>query len=72
MPTVVAKLRWKKSENAENFRFLKPLTAKLPNGNTPQEVTQTHHPKHGRREPPNLNKARREIDSDLAAICGRA
>jgi 5-methyltetrahydropteroyltriglutamate--homocysteine methyltransferase len=30
VPTVVAKLRWKKSENAENFRFLKPLTAKLP------------------------------------------
>jgi 5-methyltetrahydropteroyltriglutamate--homocysteine methyltransferase len=30
VPTVHSRLRWTRSENAENFRFLKGLTAKLP------------------------------------------
>lgn len=29
VPTVHGRLRWTRSENAENFRFLKPLTGKL-------------------------------------------
>lgn len=48
------------------------LTGELPNGRTVEEIAATHHPDHGRHEPPKLRLLRREIDVDLEAICHRA
>jgi hypothetical protein len=48
------------------------LTGELPNGATVDEVSMTHHPEHGRTEPPRVKPLRPEVDDDLEAICRRA